>query len=430
MSTLIPRLHYVSTTDTAASWSSITSALRHAAPGDTVLVGPGQYGPSRTQERFPLYVPPGVTLTGAGQDACTIDGEGSMALSFRPVCPDQSLILLGHDSRLSHLTIANSGGNGVGTEPGAHALITQNTIQQHGQHGILVSGAGDVVIMHNRFIQNGTRQFRPEIPRPAAGRQGHHIFVQGKGGMANRVLITENSMQGAFADAIALVVFFDEPDATRMQVSVWHNQIAQCERRGLTIAGSFGPSQTQVHIDIRHNDIRHCGTQAIAAQAARPLVLQRIRNATLQLHIADNTCSHTHEGIALFGGFGPAEDNLLECTIIGNHITNTATHAMRVIGGVGFGGYVALRNRVQAVIGHNHVERVGAVPILLQGGAAEAQEVVTDNTVLAHLMENTLPAWEEGAAVRLNDGLPGNAVHLAEPSQTCERIQEVAPYQA
>jgi Protein of unknown function (DUF1565) len=265
-----PRLLYVSATDAAAPYASITTALLQAAAGDTVVVGPGRYGPSATRERFPLYIPPRVTLAGAGIGASILDGEGMMTLSFRPVSPEQSLVLLGDGSMLSGFTISGSGGNGIGTQPGARVLIMRNEIRRHGQHGILVSGPQEAVIKDNRFLENGTLQFRPETPRPAAGRQGHHIFIQGKGGAANNILIADNTMRGAFADAIATVVFFDEPDAVGMQVRILHNQIEQSERRGLTIAGSFSPSQTQVSIDIWQNTIRDVGTQAIAAQAARP----------------------------------------------------------------------------------------------------------------------------------------------------------------
>jgi len=67
MSVSMPRLVYVSSSDAAASHASVSAALARAVSGDTVLVGPGHYSPSQTGERFPLYVPPGVTLAGTGQ---------------------------------------------------------------------------------------------------------------------------------------------------------------------------------------------------------------------------------------------------------------------------------------------------------------------------------------------------------------------------
>jgi hypothetical protein len=427
---VVPRLVYVSATDPTAVYTSISTALRHTAAGDTVLVGPGRYTPSQTEEHFPFYVPPGVTLLGSGQETSIIDGEGAMDLSFRPVQAGQSLVLLGDGSTVSDLTIMGSGGNGLGTQPGARVCIMRNTIRQHGQHGIIVSGAHEAVIKDNRFLDNGTRQFRPQTPRPAAGRQGHHIFVQGKGGVANRVIIADNTMQGAFADAIALVVFFDEPDAVGMHASVLRNQIAHSQRRGLTIAGSFGPSQTRVTVDIQHNVIRDSAAQAIAAQAARPLALQLLRHCALTVQIIGNECMQNGGGITLFGGFGPAEDNLLTGTIVGNRLTGIQGHALRLIGGVGFGGYGAYRNRVQAIIGHNHIEDVSHTPMFLQGGTVEGQEEATGNAVFAQLRDNTWPTIAAQPPLLVNDGLPGNTVLLADPAPPHERVADVIPYQA
>jgi hypothetical protein len=353
-----------------------------------------------------------------------------MDLSFRPVQAGQSLVLLGDGSAVSDLTIMGSGGNGLGTQPGVRVCIMRNTIRQHGQHGIIVSGAHEAVIKDNRFLDNGTRQFRPETPRPAAGRQGHHIFVQGKGGMANRVIIADNTMQGAFADAIALVVFFDEPDAVGMHVSVLRNQITHSQRRGLTIAGSFGPSHTRVTVDIQHNVIRDTATQAIAAQAARPLALQLLRHCVLNVHIIGNECVQNGGGIALFGGFGPAEDNLLTSTIVGNRLTGIQGHALRLVGGVGFGGYGAYRNRVQAIISRNYIGDVSHTPLLLQGGNAEGQEEATGNAVFAQLHDNTWPTTATPPVLLVNDGLSGNTVLLADPSPPHVRVTEVIPYQA
>jgi hypothetical protein len=106
---------------------------------------------------------------------------------------------------------------------------------------------------------------------------------------------------------------------------------------------------------VNRNTIRHNGAQAIGAQAARPLVTQLIRDSYLCLHIADNDCQDNGEGIVLFGGFGPAKENLLDGTVIGNRISGTPRHAVRVIGGVGLGGYAAQRNRVRVTIGGNHI---------------------------------------------------------------------------
>ena len=59
-----------------------------------------------------------------GQSDSSIDGEGAMDISFRPVC-EESLVLLGDGSVLSGLAVINSGGNGVGHQPGACPDHTQ-----------------------------------------------------------------------------------------------------------------------------------------------------------------------------------------------------------------------------------------------------------------------------------------------------------------
>ncbi len=430
MPLVMPHLLYVSATDATATYPSITAALRHANAGDTVVVGAGRYSPSQTQEHFPLYVPPGVSLLGTGQETCIIDGEGVTASSFRPVLEAQSLILLGDHTTLSDLMVINSGGNGIGNQPGAHVQIVRNTIQAHDQHGIIVSGPEEALIKDNIFLDNGTLKYSPETPRPAAARQGHHIFVQGKSGAANRMLICDNTMTRAFADGIAIVVFFDEADGVHMHVRVWRNTIEESERRGLTIAGSFGPSHNRVEIDVRHNVIRNNQALALGAQAARPLATQLLRDNRLRMHIVDNECCDNGDGIMLFGGFGPAEQNVLDATVIGNVITGAARYGLRMIGGVGNSGYAARDNRVQAVVHRNRMEGAGTCAMFLQGGAADGPADVTGNAVLAHIVDNELPAADAASSVRLNDGLPDNRVHVEAPVPPHERIAEPMVYEA
>jgi Protein of unknown function (DUF1565) len=428
MSALMPHFHYVSASDKVALFSSISAALLQAVAGDTVLVGPGRYSPSQTGERFPLYVPPGVTLAGAGQDESIIDGEGATEISFRPVREGQSLILLGNGGTLSGFSVRNGGGNGIANQPGARVLISRNEIRSHGQHGLLVSGPKEAVIKDNIFLDNGTKRFAPTTPRGIAGRQGHHIFVQGKGGMENRVIIMDNTMTRAFADGIAMVVFFDEADGVAMHVSVIDNLIEQSERRGLTIAGSFNPSYSHVTVDVRRNIIRDNTEYAIVAQAARPLIAALISESYLCVRIFDNECHNSGEGIALFGGYGPGEGNLLDGTVVGNLITGMKRHAVRVVGGVGYRGHAAHHNRVRALISRNRVEAAGDLPILIQGGASEAQEEATGNEVLAHVVGNELPTLIGKPSIVINDGLPGNMVRLEEPAQAHERQSGVIPY--
>ena len=183
-------------------------------------------------------------------------------------------------------------------------------------------------------------------------------------------------------------------------------------------------------IDVRRNIIRDNTEYAIVAQTALPLVTTLVSDSYLRIQIFDNECHHSAEGIALFGGFGPAEDNRLDATIVGNLISAMQGHAVRVIGGIGYHGYSACGNQVRALISHNRVENVGGIPIFIQGGVAEAQEEATDNEVLAQVIGNTLPAIQGKPSVVINDGLLGNVVYLDEPAQAHERLGGVMPFQA
>jgi hypothetical protein len=213
-----------------------------------------------------------------------------------------------------------------------------------------------------------------------------------------------------------------------MHVNVVDNLIEQSERRGLTIAASFSAPRHRVMIDVRHNVFRDNTEYAIVAQAARPLATTLISDCYLRVQIFDNECHHSAEGIALFGGFGPAEGNQLDATLVGNLISAMKRHAVRVIGGIGYHGYGAHDNRVRALISRNRVEDVGGIPILIQGGVAQAQEEATENEVLTHVSRNELPTVEGKPSVVINDGLLGNVVYLEEPAQAHERIGGVMPF--
>ena len=101
-----------------------------------------------------------------------------------------------------------------------------------------------------------------------------------------------------------------------------------------------------------------------------------------------------------------------------------------MIGRVGFGGYAAQRNRVWVTISRNHIAETSEVPIFLQGGIAEGQEIVTDNAIVAPLLVNDLPTVPGKPSVLLNDGLADNAVHVEDPAPAHTRASDPQPYQA
>ena len=76
--------------DGSAAYDSVTAALAIAAIGDTVDVAAGTYSSETSGEVFPLVVPPGVTLQGAGIDATVLDaayGEGVITVSWTEGSP-------------------------------------------------------------------------------------------------------------------------------------------------------------------------------------------------------------------------------------------------------------------------------------------------------------------------------------------------------
>jgi len=61
--------------DGSAEYGTIGAALAVAAAGDVVALAAGTYAPSTNGEVFPLVVPAGVALEGAGADVSVVDGE-------------------------------------------------------------------------------------------------------------------------------------------------------------------------------------------------------------------------------------------------------------------------------------------------------------------------------------------------------------------
>jgi parallel beta-helix repeat protein/predicted outer membrane repeat protein len=58
-------------------YGRISDALLASDSGDTVLIRPGIYSPSMNGEAFPLTLPDGVSMIGAGRDSSIIDAEGT-----------------------------------------------------------------------------------------------------------------------------------------------------------------------------------------------------------------------------------------------------------------------------------------------------------------------------------------------------------------
>lgn len=130
---------------------SITVALATAISGDTIVVAPGTHAPSTTGDVFPLQVPDGVHLQGAGMGETILDAEGTGSV----------LRILGTGTAtITGFTITGGSaprGGGVQIEAGspeiAHNLIWNNGALNRGS-GINIQGTANPWIHHNVVWEN------------------------------------------------------------------------------------------------------------------------------------------------------------------------------------------------------------------------------------------------------------------------------------
>jgi hypothetical protein len=420
---------YVSDKDPQASYRSISTAVQNASEGDQIIVGPGHYSPATTGECFPIYIPPRCQLLGAGAQVCSLDGgadASALRISVRPLDPWQSLILMGDETVVSGFTLQNSGANAIANEYAARVLIQDNIIRQNGQHGMLVFATNNALIYQNSFQDNGTRQQSFMLPRPILGRQGHHVFIEGRTGVTNSVSILGNSMKRTYADAVAIDIF-DQPTGVCMRVQVVGNHISGSERNGFSIASSFGPGNSYVFFDIRKNKIIDNAGNGIDARGAFSLVNRTALSPTLYMNVVNNVISGCDCGINALGAFSPSLGARLACNLIGNHISHTKRYGIRVVSGVGVDGFGVEDSKIEAVIVANTLDEVtiGKIPLLIQGASIMDREVAKANTVSAHFFDNVVSA----SRIIINDGVPTNSVQIAGGSQAFTRVDDVMTYE-
>lgn len=130
---------------------SVTAALATAIPGDTIVVAAGTHAPSTTGDVFPLQVPDGVHLQGAGMGETVLDAEGTGSV----------LRIIGTGTAtITGFTITGGNalrGGGVQIEAGspeiAHNLIWNNGALNRGS-GINIQGTANPWIHHNVVWEN------------------------------------------------------------------------------------------------------------------------------------------------------------------------------------------------------------------------------------------------------------------------------------
>ncbi len=432
-----PKILYVSQNDPNAKFHSIFQATQKASEGDLVVVGPGIYSFKTTEEYFPIYVPPLCQLVGSGSDTCKIDGGKdcksyggtSLRISTRPLDPYQSLVLLGDKTSLSGFTILNSGGNAVSNEQGARILITKNVLKDNAQHGLLIFGTNKAVVQNNHFQNNGTAGKELGTPRwDGVAKQGHQIFIESKPHARNDVTIIDNLLEKTFADGIDIEVF-DQPDGIEMNVHIIGNTISGCGRYGCCMAGSYGPSNSNVFIEIRNNQILDTGEFAIDAEAAISLIRSIVYNAKLFVSIVDNKIKTCDCGINLVGAFSPSENSYAHYNVIGNEISNTKRFGIRAIGGLGMDEWPVKDTCCKTIIANNRISDTGKDSIFVQGGFnsgnKEGDNYIINNSVFLHLVGNIL---DSTGKIIVNDGLPTNSVNVHVDSQSYEKKSGMVPY--
>ena len=407
---------YVHQVDVGADAGSISEALARARAGDVVLVGPGVYSPSRTGEVLPLRIPDGVTVEGAGADLCVLDGEGWFEPSFGPIDPELAVVVMGDRSSLSGVTVTNGGGHGIGAPPGVVVTIRDCAVIRHGDHGVYVCGVNEALIVGCTFRENGLKQYRPTLPRGTGSpQQGHQIFAEARHGERNRLVIADNVMRDCFADGVAFVCFYPEPDEVVFEATIVRNTIEASGRGGLLFACSFGPSGNRRRIVAAGNVLRDNRQYGIQAVVASPHADPVPSNNRLEALFAGNEIVGSPLGIFVRGGGGECHHNLGEIVIDRNTISTDGQHAIRIVGAIGVDGVSSVGNELRVVVSRNSLTG-GSPGVAAQAAASSPGGEVVGNVVSLRAFGNQVEGSPEQAFV-VSDCLAGNRVEVEPGSQ-------------
>jgi hypothetical protein len=411
---------YVHPENARADAATLSTALAMAQAGDVVLAGPGVYAPSRTGEVLPLRIPNGVAIEGAGSDHCIIDGEGLFEPSFGPIRPDLAVVVLGDGSSLSGVEVTNGGGHGIGAPPGISATVRDCVITRHGDHGVYLAGVDQAVIVGCTFRDNGLKQFRPTLPRGTGSpQQGHQIFAEARHGQRNHLVIADNTMHGCFADGVAFVCFYPEPDGVIFEATIVRNTIEASGRGGLLFACSFGPSANRQRIVAAGNVLRDNRQYGIQAVVASPHADPVPSGNRLDALFAANEIVGSPVGIFIRGAGGECHHNVGDIVIDRNTIFTGDQHAIRVVGAVGVGGVGTTDNVLRVVLSRNLLS--GSLPtIAVQAAASIPGSTTHDNVVSLRTIDNQFSGAPEQAFV-VSNGPAGNRVEVEAGSQAYSR---------
>jgi serine/threonine protein phosphatase PrpC len=171
----------------AAEFATIGDALASTQPGDTVVVGPGEY---REQLRLPSHV----TVTSeiphravirpvAGADpgaAVTADGaRGARLLGFQilgePGAMAIGVLVLNGELELQDTRISGAMEAGVDVWGGTVVTMRANEIADNRGVGVRVRGGAQPSLLHNAIMRNG--RFRPSAPGVLLDRGATPVLV-------------------------------------------------------------------------------------------------------------------------------------------------------------------------------------------------------------------------------------------------------------
>ena len=160
----------------AAEFATISDALASAQPGDTVVVGPGEY-------REQLRLRAGVTVTSevphravirmpalaVPSPAVTADGIRAARLRGFQIIGEQGLmqmgvIVLNSELEVQDTHISGATEAGVDLWGGARVTLRANDISDNAGVGVRIRNSADASLLHNAILRNGrSRQPAPGV---------------------------------------------------------------------------------------------------------------------------------------------------------------------------------------------------------------------------------------------------------------------------
>lgn len=167
----------------AASYKTITYALKQAQPGTVIQLAPGNYT-SETGEVFPLVIPQGVTVRGdettKGQNIVVTGGGRYVSPTF---ARQDVTVQAANDSAIAGVTLSNPNTRGTALWiESTNPTVRNNTFANSNRDGIFVTGTATPKIEANVFTKNGGNGI--SVARSAQGEIRNNVFQDTGFGLA------------------------------------------------------------------------------------------------------------------------------------------------------------------------------------------------------------------------------------------------------